>query len=57
MVEAEPEVVELCVAAGAAAGVLVVLSPVAGGDFFSVAEDSLPDSDGPSGTGALLLLA
>ena len=57
----EPEVVELWVAAGAAAGVeagvLGALSPLAGGDFFSVAEDSLPDSDEPSEAGALLLLA
>jgi hypothetical protein len=59
-----PELVELCpevdAAAGAAAGVepgaLVALSPPADAAFFSVAEDSLPDSEPPS-DGALLLLA
>lgn len=57
----DPEVVELCVAAGAAAGAeagaLGVLSPPVDGDFFSVAEDSLLESDDPSEAGSLLLLA
>ncbi len=57
----EPEVVELWVAAGAVAGVeagaLGVLSPPVDGDFFSLVEDSLLDSDDPSEAGSLLLRA